>query len=114
MRGHLCGATLRKLASPTAIPRATLLQAHNYQIDYDHWHAFVHGTLDYDGLLKRDPRLRQCLLSMQLPRHIFTNADHNHVDRCLDNLGIADCFEVRRHAIAFCHLCQSGIASGSP
>lgn len=28
------------------------LVAHGYHIDYDDWHAFVHGTLPYDEYIK--------------------------------------------------------------
>ncbi len=33
-------------------------QAKGYVIDYDDWHAHVHGVLPYDRCLARDERLR--------------------------------------------------------
>ena len=35
-----------------------LAQAKGYVIDYDDWHAHVHGVLPYDRCLARDERLR--------------------------------------------------------
>ena len=34
------------------------MQAKGYVIDYDDWHAHVHGVLPYDRCLMRDERLR--------------------------------------------------------
>ena len=34
------------------------VQAKGYQIDYDDWHAHVHGVLPYDRCLAPDERLR--------------------------------------------------------
>ena len=63
-------------------------------IDFDEWHAEVHGRLPYSELLHSDDRLRDMLLSLDLPKYVFTNADRKHAQICLDLLGIADCFEV--------------------
>lgn len=40
-----------------------------------------------------DPTLRALLLSIPLPKYVFTNADRAHAARCLALLGVADCFE---------------------
>ncbi|PSC69793.1 Suppressor of disruption of TFIIS [Micractinium conductrix] len=68
------------------------LVAHGYQVDYDDWHAFVHGSLDYEKYLQPDPALRAMLDSLPLPKYVFTNADRAHAKRCLDLLGITECF----------------------
>ena len=70
-----------------------VLQAQGYEIDYDDWHADVHGTLPYVELLPKDVALRKMLQSIPLPKHIFTNADTRHAAICLDRMGIADCFQ---------------------
>ena len=78
-----------------------------YQIDFDDWHAAVHGTLPYHRLLKRDKGLRQLLQSIPLPKYVFTNADRKHADTCLELMGVADLFEVRirfsSYITALCH-----------
>lgn len=43
--------------------------------------------------LQPDPALRALLDSIPLPKHIFTNADRRHAERCLSLLGIRDCFD---------------------
>ena len=63
-------------------------------MDPDHFHRAVHGSLDYDRYLKPDMQLREILLSVQLSRFVFTNADQAHAERCLQRMGIADCFQV--------------------
>lgn len=40
-----------------------------------------------------DPTLRTLLRSIPLPKFVFTNADRAHAARCLELLGITDCFE---------------------
>ncbi len=70
------------------------MQANGYSIDFDDWHAEVHGTLPYDRLLKRDNQLRKFLESIPLPKYIFTNADQKHAETCLDIMGVADLFKV--------------------
>lgn len=69
------------------------LVASGHKIDYDDWHASVHGSLDYEKFLQPDPTLRALLDSIPLPKHIFTNADRKHAERCLDLLGIRSCFD---------------------
>jgi FMN phosphatase YigB (HAD superfamily) len=76
------------------------LQANGYQIDFDHWHDAVHGTLPYDRLLQRDEKMRRFLQGIPLPKFIFTNADRKHADRCLGLMGVADLFEVPNPTIA--------------
>lgn len=70
------------------------MQANGYQIDFDAWHAAVHGTLPYKRMLKKDLPLRQLLESIALPKYVFTNADTKHAEICLALLGIADLFQV--------------------
>lgn len=70
-----------------------------FQMDFDDWHAAVHGALPYRRLLKRDEGLRQLLQSIPLPKYVFTNADRKHADICLELMGIADLFEVRHMSI---------------
>ena len=67
-----------------------------FQIDFDDWHAAVHGALPYQRLLKRDEGLRQLLQSIPLPIYVFTNADRKHADTCLELMGIANLFQVRQ------------------
>lgn len=70
------------------------VQTNGYAIDFDDWHAEVHGTLPYSRLLKRDDNMRKFLQSIPLPKYIFTNADRKHADTCLAIMGVADLFEV--------------------
>ena len=69
-------------------------QANGYQIDFDDWHAAVHGTLPYEQMLHEDTAMRQLLQSIDLPKYVFTNADIKHAETCLRLLGIADLFQV--------------------
>lgn len=69
------------------------LIARGHVIDFDEWHAAVHGSLDYERYLAPDPALRALLLSVPLPLYVFTNADDTHTKRCLSILGVADCFQ---------------------
>lgn len=69
------------------------MQAEGYQIDYDDWHAKVHGSLPYDELVHRDPKLREIIKSLPYPKFIFTNADIRHAKRVLGIIGVADLFE---------------------
>ena len=71
-----------------------IAQANGYQIDFDHWHAAVHGTLPYEQMLQEDRPLRQLLQSIDLPKYVFTNADEKHAETCLRLLDISDLFEV--------------------
>lgn len=72
-----------------------MLQAKGHEIDYDHWHAFVHHELPYSELLHPDRRTREILNALDVPCHIFTNADRKHAEICLRHLGIEQCFQVR-------------------
>ncbi len=69
-------------------------QAKGHRIDYDDWHAHAHGVLPYD-LLRPDPALGELLRAVPLPKWVFTNADTAHAERCLDLLGVRDCFQAR-------------------
>lgn len=71
-----------------------IAQANGYQIDFDHWHAAVHGTLPYEQMLQEDRPLRQLLQSIDLPKYVFTNADKKHAETCLRLLDISDLFKV--------------------
>lgn len=75
------------------------LQSKGYSLDSEHFHSVVHETIDYEQYLKPDPELRDLLLSVKLPRFVFTNADDKHAQRCLELLGITDCFEVRSNSV---------------
>ncbi|XP_062084990.1 suppressor of disruption of TFIIS-like [Humulus lupulus] len=68
------------------------LKAMGYGFDFDDFHSFVHGRLPYN-LLKPDHVLRSLLLSIPIPKVIFTNADKNHAARALSRLGLEDCFQ---------------------
>lgn len=85
------------------------LVAHGYRIDYEHWHAQVHGSLAYEQYLQPDPTLRKLLKSIPLPKYVFTNADQDHAQRCLELLGIADCFQ---RVIAFEDVQQAAAEAG--
>ena len=39
-------------------------------------------------ILQPDPALRALLLSLPLPKVVFTNADRVHAERCMSILGI--------------------------
>ena len=67
--------------------------AENYGVDLDGWHKHVHGTLDYAKLLPRNEPLKELLDSLTMPKYIFTNADREHADTCLRQIGIQDCFD---------------------
>ena len=69
------------------------LMAENYGVDLDGWHKHVHGTLDYAKLLPRNEPLKELLDSLTMPKYIFTNADREHADTCLRQIGIQDCFD---------------------
>lgn len=68
------------------------LVARGYKIDYEDWHASVHGVLPYE-LVKPDEVLRKLLLAVPLPMWVFTNSDTVHAEKCLSLLGIRDCFQ---------------------
>eukprot|EP00897_Mesotaenium_endlicherianum_P008269 jgi/Mesen1/7470/ME000039S06684 len=68
------------------------LRAKGYKFDFDDYHSFVHGRLPYH-LLKPDPVLRNILQSMSQRKFVFTNGDVTHAAKCLQRLGLEDCFE---------------------
>jgi pyrimidine 5'-nucleotidase len=63
-----------------------------YHIDESEFLNFVHDIPIHE-YLKPDPSLAQVLSSVSQRKVIFTNADVNHANRVLNNLGIADFFE---------------------
>lgn len=69
------------------------LAAQGYAIDFDDFHADVHGTLDYQNLLGPQPGTRQTLADLNLQKHILTNADAKHTAACLSRMGLTDCFQ---------------------
>lgn len=86
----LCDAAI---SLPFTSASCCVLQAAGHKIDYDDWHKEVHyGVLDYEHMLHPDAGLRDILCRMDMPKYILTNADHTHAIRCLDRLGISDCF----------------------
>jgi putative hydrolase of the HAD superfamily len=70
------------------------LTARGYSIDFDDWHANVHGSLDYKRLLHSQPATRQALQEMCVQQHILTNADAKHTAACLTHMGLTGCFQV--------------------
>lgn len=70
------------------------LAANGHQLDFDHYHAHVHGSLDYQSLLSAQPETRRTLADLALQKHILTNADAKHTAVCLERLGLTDCFQV--------------------
>ncbi|XP_022158125.1 uncharacterized protein LOC111024682 [Momordica charantia] len=85
------------------------LKAVGYEFDNDHYHSFVHGRLPYHNL-KRDPVLRNLLLSLPIRKVVFSNADEVHVAKVLSRLGLEGCFE---RIICFESLNSSGLDSAS-
>ena len=55
--------------------------------------AHVHPDNEADEL-QPQPALREFLISLPFPKSILTNAPHEHADRVLEKLGVADLFEV--------------------
>eukprot|EP00963_Diacronema_lutheri_P001559 scaffold102_cov340-Pavlova_lutheri.AAC.16 len=68
------------------------LAAHGYDIDWDDWHSHVHGQLPYEKVIQRDERLRAVLERIPAKKYVFTNADRQHADTVLQQLGIENCF----------------------
>ena len=60
--------------------------------DIEGFLAKVHPENEADELSEQ-PGLREFLLSLNIPKSILTNAPHEHADRVLKKLGIADLFE---------------------
>lgn len=74
------------------------LAAKGHQLDFDHYHAHVHATLDYQNMLSVQPETRKTLADLTLQKHILTNADAKHTAACLERMGLTDCFQVSRLA----------------
>lgn len=74
-------------------PSLLVLQASGYTVDFDDWHAEVHGTLPYEKYLRPDPKMKILLDSIPVPKFIFTNADLKHAEICLDLMGLRSCFQ---------------------
>jgi len=62
-------------------------------IDYDEWHAFIHGTIPYDDWIRPNPPLAAMIRALPQRKYVFTNADLAHAERCLALLGMEDLFE---------------------
>ena len=60
--------------------------------DIEGFLAHVHPDNEADEL-KPQPKLRDFLISLNMPMSILTNAPHEHADRVLAKLGVADLFE---------------------
>ena len=59
--------------------------------DIEGFLAHVHPDNEADELTEQ-PALRDFLLSLNMPMSILTNAPHEHADRVLKKLGVADLF----------------------
>ncbi len=60
--------------------------------DIEGFLAHVHPDNEADEL-QPQPELRDFLISLDMPMSILTNAPHEHADRVLAKLGVADLFE---------------------
>ena len=60
--------------------------------DIEGFLAHVHPDNEADELTEQ-PALREFLISLNMPMSILTNAPHEHADRVLGKLGVADLFE---------------------
>lgn len=60
--------------------------------DIEGFLAHVHPDNEANELLPQ-PKLRDFLISLNMPMSILTNAPHEHADRVLAKLGVADLFE---------------------
>lgn len=60
--------------------------------DIEGFLAHVHPD-DEANELQPQPKLRDFLISLNMPMSILTNAPHEHSDRVLEKLGVADLFE---------------------
>ena len=69
------------------------LVSEGHAIDFAHWHAAVHGTLEYRDFLGPDPALKEILDRIPLEKWVFTNADAAHAEVCLELLGLKECFK---------------------
>lgn len=59
--------------------------------DIERFLAHVHPTNEADELLPQ-PGLREFLQTIKIPISVLTNSPHEHADRVLEKLGIADLF----------------------
>ena len=60
--------------------------------DFEGFLRHVHPDNEADELLPQ-PKLRDFLISLPYPKTILTNAPHEHSDRVLAKLGVADLFD---------------------
>ena len=60
--------------------------------DVEGFLAHVHPDNEADEL-QPQPALRDFLISLNMPMSILSNAPHEHADRVLEKLGVADLFE---------------------
>ncbi|EME25896.1 putative hydrolase of the HAD superfamily [Galdieria sulphuraria] len=61
-----------------------------YAIDpYEYW-SYIHWSLDYESLIKKDSSLRNILHSLPFRKFVFTNADKIHAQKCLQALDIPE------------------------
>ena len=44
-------------------------------MDCDHWHKEVHGNLDYEKLLPKNPALKDLLDSLAMPKYAHSTHD---------------------------------------
>ncbi|KAJ8906842.1 hypothetical protein NDN08_003326 [Rhodosorus marinus] len=59
-----------------------------HDVDPNHYWEFVHGTLDYRNLLQPNPGLAKILKSLPQKKWVFTNANVEHAEACLKQLGL--------------------------
>jgi pyrimidine 5'-nucleotidase len=64
-----------------------------YEIDADHYHQHIHGSLPYTYHVSDMPRMRHILQTIPADKYIFTNADKKHAETCLELGGLSDCFK---------------------
>lgn len=88
-------AVSRELYQNHGTTLAGLVNVLGKDIDYDHWHSYVHWSLDYESYLKPDAQLKAMIQGMPVKKYVFTNADRKHALMCLHLLGLADCFNVQ-------------------
>jgi pyrimidine 5'-nucleotidase len=63
----------------------------HHQVEVDDYLNYVHD-LPLKDFLEPDPVLRELLKTLPQDLWVFTNADHRHVGRVLNELGIRDLF----------------------
>ena len=66
---------------------------HGHDIDADHYHQHIHGSLPYAHHLQDMPEMRRILQKIPTDTYIFTNADKVHTQKCLEYTGLKDCFK---------------------